>query len=84
MSDLDVVVPDMLTILYKRDSEYIIIKQWVPEHEQDVLFEHSRRLREGRLLTNTTTELKKERDKLLLVKKKEKRKSSPGRAWIFT
>ncbi|KAI9881026.1 MAG: hypothetical protein M1830_008908 [Pleopsidium flavum] len=67
-----------------RDTEYILIKQWVPEHDQDALFEHSRKLREGRLLTNTTKELKKERDKLLLVKRKEHRKSSPGRSWMFT
>lgn len=69
---------------YQRDVEYIIIKQWVPEHQQEVLFEHTKTIREGRLLTNATKEIKKERDKLLLVKKKEHRKSSPARSWMFT
>ena len=49
----------------------MIIKRWIPEHDQDVLFEHTRKLREGRLLTNATVDLKKEKDKLLIVRKKE-------------
>ncbi|KZF26297.1 hypothetical protein L228DRAFT_242750 [Xylona heveae TC161] len=28
------------------NPDYIVIKQWVPEHEQEVLFDHTRRLRE--------------------------------------
>ena len=34
------------------------------------MFEHTKRLRESRLLNNTTVELKKEKDNLLLVRKK--------------
>ena len=33
------------------DSNYIVIKRWVPEEDQEILFEHTRRLRERNLLT---------------------------------
>lgn len=36
-----------------------------------MLFEHTRKLREGRLLADASVEIKKERDKLLMVRKKE-------------
>lgn len=32
----------------KTNPEYIMVKRWVPEYEQDFLFEHSRELRERR------------------------------------
>lgn len=71
----------------QKDQNYLIIKRWIPEADQDILFEHSRKLREGRLLINTTVQLKKDREKQLLAV----RKKSPGRArslnrrsWIFT
>ncbi|KAI4240284.1 MAG: hypothetical protein L6R40_005220 [Gallowayella cf. fulva] len=32
-----------------RDSNYIVIKRWINEHDQDGLFEHTRKLREDRL-----------------------------------
>ncbi|MCJ1475899.1 hypothetical protein MMC13_004563 [Lambiella insularis] len=63
-----------------RDTDYIIIKQWVPEHDQDILFEHTRQRREKTQLMITSTELKKDHGKLLLVRKKEHvRKRSPMR-----
>lgn len=68
------------------DSNYIIIKQWISEDFQEELFAHTRRLREGKLVTqtsNTLTELKvndKKKDKMFLVRKK----SPSRRAWIFT
>lgn len=69
----------------QRDPNFIIIKQWIPEADQDILFEHTRKMREGRLLTNSTIELKKERDNLLLVRKKSPaRRRSTSRSWIFT
>ena len=68
----------------KRDSNYIIIKQWIPEADQDILFEHTRKLRETKQLTYTTTELRKERGRLYLVKEKESRKKSPARSWFLT
>ncbi|KAI9766087.1 MAG: hypothetical protein M1840_006794 [Geoglossum simile] len=30
------------------DSDYIIIKRWVPEHEQETFWEHTRQVRDGR------------------------------------
>ncbi|KAA8644603.1 hypothetical protein EYZ11_010922 [Aspergillus tanneri] len=68
------------------DSNYIIIKQWITEDFQEELFAHTRRLREGKLVTqtsNTLTELKvndRKKDKMYLVRKK----SPSRRAWIFT
>lgn len=57
---------------------YIIIKKWIPEHDQDILFEHTRSLREKKQITHTTTELRKEHDQKLLVRKREpSHKKSP-------
>ena len=68
----------------KRDLNYIVIKRWIPEHDQDILFEHTRSLREGRRLTNASVEIKKERDKLLLVRKKSpNRRRSTSRGYII-
>ena len=73
----------------QRDATYIIIKQWVPEFEQEILFEHSRKLRERKQLEYSTVELRKEKGKLQLVEKKSHspgraRSKSRGRSWIFT
>ncbi|KAJ5183644.1 hypothetical protein N7492_001260 [Penicillium capsulatum] len=60
----------------ERDSSYIIIKRWVTEDFQEELFGHTRRLREGKVLTQTsasTTELRvkdRNKDKMFLVRKK--------------
>ncbi|KAL8694365.1 MAG: hypothetical protein Q9218_001002 [Villophora microphyllina] len=70
-----------------RDSNYIVIKRWINENDQDKLFEHTRKLREQRLLTNTAVELKKENGKLKLVREKSphrERSRSHSRSWIFT
>ncbi|KAL9035654.1 MAG: hypothetical protein Q9214_006481 [Letrouitia sp. 1 TL-2023] len=45
-------------------------ERWVPEHDQDILFEHTRKIREGRILVSPTVEFKKEGDQLLLVRSK--------------
>ncbi|MCJ1394048.1 hypothetical protein MMC18_006926 [Xylographa bjoerkii] len=61
------------------DPDFIIIRQDIPEHERDILFEHTRKRRETRLMI-TRTELRKEHNQLLLVRKKEHvRKKSPAR-----
>lgn len=58
---------------------------WISEDFQEELFAHTRRLREGKLVTETsssTTELKvndRRKDRLYLVRKK-----SPNRRWIFS
>lgn len=68
------------------DGNYIIIKQWISEDLQEELFAHTRRLREGKLVTETSstlTELKvndRKKDRMYLVRKK----SPNRRAWIFT
>ncbi|KAL8953059.1 MAG: hypothetical protein Q9222_001052 [Ikaeria aurantiellina] len=70
-----------------RDSNFVVIKRWINENDQDKLFEHTRRLREQRLLTNTAVELKKEHGKLKLVREKSpgrERSRSHSRSWIFT
>ncbi|KAI4097357.1 MAG: hypothetical protein LQ344_000456 [Seirophora lacunosa] len=69
-----------------RDSNYIIIKRWVNGNDQDKLFEHTRRLREQRLLTNETVELKKENGKLKLVREKSpsRQRSRSTSRWMFT
>ncbi|MCJ1457372.1 hypothetical protein MMC28_007740 [Mycoblastus sanguinarius] len=69
----------------ERDSNFIIIKKWIPEHEQDILFEHTRRQREKKLLTDATVDIKRQRDNLLLVRRKSPgRKRSRSRGYIFT
>ena len=61
---------------FQHDTNYIIIKRWVTEDFQEELFSHTRRLREGKVLTQTsssTTELKvndRHKDKMYLVRKK--------------
>ncbi|GLI75326.1 hypothetical protein PoHVEF18_003579 [Penicillium ochrochloron] len=60
----------------ERDSNYIIIKRWITEDFQEELFAHTRRIREGKLVAQTsssTTELKindRNKDKMYLVRKK--------------
>jgi hypothetical protein len=71
--------------LQQHDTSFIIIKRWISEDNQEILFEHSRKIRERKLLTNTTVELKKERDQLLLVRRKSPgRKRSTSRSYLFT
>lgn len=73
----------MLTCASQLDPNYLIIKQWIPEPQQDVLFEHTRKLRESKRITFTTAEIKKERDQVLLVRKREPRGKSPARRSWF-
>ncbi|KAL8809301.1 MAG: hypothetical protein Q9200_003535 [Gallowayella weberi] len=52
------------------DSNYILIKRWINKDDQDELFEHTRRLRSSRTLTNPVVELKKESGILKLPRRK--------------
>ncbi|KAJ6108269.1 hypothetical protein N7523_009592 [Penicillium sp. IBT 18751x] len=60
----------------ERDTNYIIIKRWITEDFQEELFAHTRRLREGKVIAQTsssTTELRvndRNKDKMYLVRKK--------------
>lgn len=83
---------DSFSFFFLQDPEYILIKRWVPEHEQDFLWEHTRELRERRRAvtqTTNTTVLQIEQGghnhhhhgevQYEFVKKKErKRDKSPG------
>jgi hypothetical protein len=68
------------------DGNYLIIKTWISEDLQEELFQHTRRIREGKVLTQTSstlTELRvndRNKDKMYLVRKK----SPSRRSWIFT
>lgn len=68
------------------DGNYIIIKQWISEDFQEELFAHTRRIRDGRLVSENShnlTELKvndRNKDKMYLVRKK----TPNHRAWLFT
>lgn len=70
--------------MQKCDSKYMIVMQWLNETYQDILFGHTRRLREHRILLNKAVELKKEKRKLKLVREKSpSRKRSVDRPWLF-
>ncbi|KAJ5899087.1 hypothetical protein N7495_003831 [Penicillium taxi] len=64
----------------ERDSNYIIIKRWIDDDFQETLFAHTRRLRDNKVIAQTshsTTELRindRGKDRMYLVRKK-----SPGR-----
>ncbi|KAJ5206002.1 hypothetical protein N7491_003376 [Penicillium cf. griseofulvum] len=68
------------------DTNYIIIKKWIDHDFQDQLFAHTQRLREGKVIAETShsrTELKvndRRKDRLFLVRKK----SPSGRVRILT
>ncbi|KAK4940847.1 hypothetical protein LTR10_019119 [Elasticomyces elasticus] len=81
-----------------RDTEYIIIKKYIDNTFQDELFEHTRRLKERKLITTgpyvkettkittlTPNEFVKRGDKMYVVRSKSK---SPGRrrsgSWMFS
>ncbi|CDM36760.1 hypothetical protein DTO013E5_2880 [Penicillium roqueforti] len=69
----------------EHDNNYIIIKKWIDDDFQEQLFAHTRRLRETKMLTETShsmTELKvndRRKDKMFLVRKK----SPSGRVRVF-
>lgn len=63
------------------DPEYILIKRWVPEWEQDQLWKHTKYIREkrGKLLL---IEEKKHHDKMLLVEEKRHSRLEPEFEWV--
>ena len=73
----------LLTCL-QTDSEYIVMKQYINQDLQDKMFEHTRMLKEMRMITEpvekdlvTTLKVRdKSKDQMYLVRKKNK---SPGR-----
>ncbi|KAG9248727.1 hypothetical protein BJ878DRAFT_538063 [Calycina marina] len=72
------------------DPDYVLIKRWVPEYEQDFLWKHTRELRESRCLHPQRVvyaiEGKKkhhEEPVFEFVRKKEKRRPSPSPLLTF-
>jgi hypothetical protein len=74
----------ILLTCVQTDSEYIVIKQYVDQDLQDRLFEHTRMLKERKMITgpverDVVTMLKvrdRSKDQMFLVRKKSR---SPGR-----
>lgn len=50
----------------QHDPNYMIIKKWIPEHGRDILFEHTRKLRQSEI--PGLKKLKEEQDKLSLMR----------------
>lgn len=76
----------------EQDPDYILIKRWVPEYEQDFLWRHTRELREtrhhhhhpGTVVYSIEAKKKKhEEPEFEFVRKKEKRKPSPSPLLTF-
>ncbi|PYI05752.1 hypothetical protein BO78DRAFT_397848 [Aspergillus sclerotiicarbonarius CBS 121057] len=57
----------------ERDSNYLLIKQWVSDEFQEELFAHTRRLTSNRLNGLMPTEIRA-KDKMYLVRKASSRK----------
>jgi hypothetical protein len=81
----------------QRDEEYIIIKKYIDHTLQDELFEHTRRLKERKLITGpivketkvittlSPNEYVKKGDKMYVVREKSKSPSRSRRSsWMFT
>ncbi|KAL1973241.1 hypothetical protein VTN31DRAFT_5876 [Thermomyces dupontii] len=71
---------------HPRDPNYLIIKKYISEDLQEELFAHTRRLREGKLVSETSStniELRvndRNKDKMYLVRKR----NGPKRLWFLT
>lgn len=69
---LDTCKTALLTLANQRDGNYIIIKRWINKEGQDDLFEHTRKLKERKLIGY---EAPRKQDKLFIVGKKGSRRS---------
>jgi hypothetical protein len=82
----------------QRDEEFIIIKKYIDHSLQDELFEHTRRLKERKLITGpyvketktitklTPTESKfvKKNDRMYVVREKSRSRSKSPGGWFLT
>ena len=73
--------------VYDKDSDYILIKRWVPEHEQEFLWKHTSELRNARHLHESAQtaiyaiedkKLRHSEAKFEWVRKKDKTRTSPS------
>ena len=54
----------LLTIPHRQDdSNYLIVKKWIPENEQNILFEHTKKLREGERISDSMVDLMRKFEK---------------------
>jgi hypothetical protein len=64
-----------------QDPDFVLIRRWVPEHEQDILWNHTREVRERRKPVVIAIEGKKKHGEVefeFVRKKEHKRKPSPS------
>ena len=64
-----------------QDPDYVLIKRWVPEYEQDFLWSHTREIRERRNTLYTIEAKGKKHDEIeseFTRKTKRERKPSPS------
>jgi hypothetical protein len=67
-----------------QDPDYVLVKRWIPEYEQDKLWAHTREIRERRQNVSTRSEDKNEHvDVDHESVRKHKRKPSPSRLQTF-
>jgi len=64
----------------QRDENFIIIKRWIPKESQAELFEHTRRIKERKLLAFDGDV--KQDDKLYIIRKKSP--DANRRSWMFS
>ncbi|KAI9800370.1 MAG: hypothetical protein M1825_004140 [Sarcosagium campestre] len=62
---------------------YVLIKRWVPEYEQDLLWEHTRKIRDDREVLSRHARLKQLAEEKKALQKVRKRAKSPGIFDIF-
>lgn len=71
---------------FDSDPDYVLIKRWVPEYEQDFLWSHTREIRERRAPVLVAIEGKKKHHETefeFVRKKKHERKPSPSPLLTF-
>jgi hypothetical protein len=71
----------------KQDPDYVLIKRWVPEHEQEILWNHTKEIREKRKPVLLEIEEKKhhhdETEFAIVRKKKHEKKPTPSPLFRF-
>lgn len=68
-----------------QDPDWVLIKRWVPDHEQDVLWNHTREIRERRQPVLVAIEGKKKHGdvEFEFVRKRHKRQQPPSTLLSF-
>ncbi|PSS14949.1 hypothetical protein M430DRAFT_35775 [Amorphotheca resinae ATCC 22711] len=72
---------------FDMDPEYVLIKRWVPEHEQDLLWNHTREIRELRQPTTILAiegKKKHHEPEFEFVRKKKHHERKPSPSALLT